>query len=498
MSTSDKTLKLSQKGLILIAVPLIFELVSFGFLFVTLEQTERELKKEAYARAVSQHINAVIMLMTEASYALYLYGLLGRSEQLQRYRSAADQVPEEFRTLHMLLDRDSLQAPALTLMEETTTRGLAYLDEARAAARQRDVSSTFKYLSEVKELGEKISASMKTMSAVFRAREHSSSLAAEQSRQVLKWALILATVTSVALAVCLYLYFNQDTLRRLAILVENTKRFAGGQPLVPQLRGDDEIAHLDSVFHDMTETITRAAREKQEFMAMITHDIRSPLTSVVGSLGLLEEPRMGFNLPEPVLAIVSRCQSNIDRLMRLINDLLDIEKFESGKMKMHFEITPIAYVFEQSVQTLKVLADRKNIKLNVPTTEVEVYADGDRLVQVLVNLLSNALKYSPDNSVIEVQIVEDESSLLVRVKDQGPGIPAEYLDKMFQRFQQVDLAGRRQFGGTGLGLAVCKEIVAAHSGSIGIDSTEGTGSTFWFTIPTTAQAMHSAQPESTL
>jgi signal transduction histidine kinase len=274
--------------------------------------------------------------------------------------------------------------------------------------------------------------------------------------------------------------------------VENTIRFAKGEQLLPTLSGGDELAHLDDAFHNMTETITMQAREKQEFMAMISHDIRSPLTSVFGSMALLIEPRMGFNLPSEALNIVHRSQNNIDRLMRLINDLLDIEKFESGKMKMVYEITPMAYVIEQSVQALKTLADQKEIKLSATETNAEVFADGDRLVQVLVNLLSNALKYSPDNSTIKIAATEESSWLIVSVIDQGPGIPADYKDKMFQRFQQVDVAERRKYGGTGLGLAVCKEIVAAHNGTIGIDSEEGHGSTFWFRIPKNEETMLAA------
>ncbi len=343
-------LKLSHKGLILIAVPLIFEVVCFSFLYSALEESERQVKQEAFAKSTSQHLNIVAKQIMRASSSLYLYGVKGTDQYLDQYRAALNKIPDEFHTLHLLLDATPAKAAALTGMEETTNRLLGNFDEARRAARKRDLGAAMKYLSEVKELSIKATADTDTLTQEFQEIEQNSSESQIHARQALKTVLILAIVGSIALAIALYIYFNRETLQRLSTLLDNTNRFAKGDSLNPPLAGNDELAHLDLVFHEMSQAIIRSMREKQEFMAMITHDIRSPLTSVIGSLGLLVEPRMGFNLSEKAQEVVARAEINIQRLMRLVNDLLDIEKFESGKMKMHFKPAPFVYVIEQSLQ----------------------------------------------------------------------------------------------------------------------------------------------------
>ena len=223
-------------------------------------------------------------------------------------------------------------------------------------------------------------------------------------------------------------------------------------------------------------------RLKKEFVSTVSHELRTPLTSIRGSLTLLSVGAMG-GLPDQAKKVVSIAERNTIRLIGLINDILDIEKLEAGKLDMVFENTGMKDILERSEQSVNTFAANNGVKLEMLPSDAEVYADGDRIVQVLVNLLSNAIKFSPQGQTVTV-VVEDAAGFVqVRVIDRGRGIPEKFKKLLFQRFQQVEASDAKKKGGTGLGLAICKGIIEQHGGQIGVESEEGKGSTFWFRIP---------------
>lgn len=225
-------------------------------------------------------------------------------------------------------------------------------------------------------------------------------------------------------------------------------------------------------------------RLKREFVSTVSHELRTPLTAIRGSLTLLSVGALG-KLDAQAEKVVKMAERNSLRLISLINDLLDIEKLEAGKLEMVMAPADFQSVMDKSVESVKAFAEQYGVQIVAQSTDANVLADGDRLVQVMVNLLSNAIKYSPRDSTVSVGVaVEQEKNMLrVRVTDQGRGIPTEYKEKIFERFQQVEAEDAKGKGGTGLGLAICKAIVEQHEGAIGIDSEEGKGSTFWFEVP---------------
>ncbi len=235
------------------------------------------------------------------------------------------------------------------------------------------------------------------------------------------------------------------------------------------------------VVHDVTER-HEIERMKREFVSMISHDLRSPLTSLQGTLSLLETARFG-NLNDKGVAMVRRADYDLVRLIQLIDGLLDLEKMQAGKMKLELNTVDLLSVIERSVNSISYLLEQKNTKIEMPDKPVEVFADASKLVQVVVNLLSNAVKFSPKDSTITISCEDLEPYAEVRIKDQGRGIPASKLNSVFERFQQVEAKDHSEKGGKGLGLTICKSIVEAHGGTIGVESVEGAGSTFWFRIP---------------
>ncbi|HEY9679042.1 MAG TPA: PAS domain S-box protein [Drouetiella sp.] len=223
-------------------------------------------------------------------------------------------------------------------------------------------------------------------------------------------------------------------------------------------------------------------RLKKEFVSTVSHELRTPLTSIRGSLTLLSVGALGL-LPDQAKKVVTIAERNTIRLITLINDILDIEKLESGKLDMVFDNISMDNVLDRSAEAVKAFADQNGIKLEMIHSGAQVYADGDRLVQVIVNLVSNAVKFSPKGAAVTVAVTQIPGMVEVKVIDRGRGIPEKYKNLLFQRFQQVEASDARKKGGTGLGLAICKGIIEAHGGTIGVESEEGKGSVFWFKIP---------------
>jgi signal transduction histidine kinase len=172
-----------------------------------------------------------------------------------------------------------------------------------------------------------------------------------------------------------------------------------------------------------------------------------------------------------------------ERLVRLVNDILDLERLEAQKVNLVKQWCDGAKLLQQSVETLQSLAGESQITLSVEPTAIQVWGDCDRIIQTLVNLVSNAIKFSPPETTVTLSLQDLAEQVLFQVKDQGRGIPGDQLDTIFGRFQQVDATDSRQKGGTGLGLAICRNIIQQHGGKIWVESILGEGSSFYFTLP---------------
>lgn len=249
----------------------------------------------------------------------------------------------------------------------------------------------------------------------------------------------------------------------------------------PMLDENGEVVGAVGTFRDVTSRLA-VDRMKNEFISTVSHELRTPLTSIRGAIGLLASGRVGA-LSEKAQKLADIASTNTDRLVRLINDILDIERIESGEVAFLPRSCLAADLIRQSVDVVRSLADHDQIKIETESEPIALLADPDRIVQTLTNLISNAVKFSPAGSTIRVAAKQQEDSVLFTVSDEGRGVPPDKLSSIFERFQQVDASDSRDKGGSGLGLAICKSIVEQHGGAIGAESTLGTGSVFSFTIP---------------
>lgn len=223
-------------------------------------------------------------------------------------------------------------------------------------------------------------------------------------------------------------------------------------------------------------------RVKDEFVSMVSHELRTPLTSIRGALGLLAAGKLDV-APEKRTRMLDLAASNTDRLIRLINDILDIERMRSGGITFDREELSAADVVANAVEAMRPIADREGVAISTEVDDLQVFADPDRMAQTLTNLIDNAIKFSPRESNVHVSVRRENRFALFEVRDSGRGIPAAMRDSVFNRFQQVDNSDSREKGGTGLGLAICRSIVEQHGGRIWVESEMGRGSAFRFTIP---------------
>ncbi len=255
-----------------------------------------------------------------------------------------------------------------------------------------------------------------------------------------------------------------------------------------------------SIGEDITERQV-IERMKDEFISVVSHELRTPLTSIHGALNLLSSDLVDIK-SDKGRRVLEIAAESAERLVRLVNDILELERLESGKISLSKQICQATQLLEKATEMMQVMANRAGITLLVAPREIQFHADFDRIIQVLTNLLGNAIKFSARGSQILLtvelenqELVKEETRqllgvsgsglpmVLFKVQDQGRGIPEDKLESIFERFHQVDASDSRKKGGTGLGLAICRSIVQQHGGGIWVQSILGEGSSFYFTLP---------------
>lgn len=253
------------------------------------------------------------------------------------------------------------------------------------------------------------------------------------------------------------------------------------QDVLKSLASQATIAIENAQLYERTKELDRL---KSEFVAVVSHEVRTPLTSIKGSLELLSDERF-LTLPPPQKELLGICRANTERLIMLINDILDFSKLEASKLSLDIESMELGRVLTEAVENIRNLAGQKGIELDlkIDRSAGTIEADPMRVSQVATNLIGNAIKFSPDGGRIEIFASGDESKVTISVKDYGRGISQRDINRLFQRFAQLDSSTTRRAGGTGLGLVISKGIVEQHGGVIWVESALNEGSTFSFSLP---------------
>lgn len=592
------TLSLGKKALILVAVPLVFELgfvASFAYL---VNQVDKERAREAHARDVAGHLNVLLRLVMERSSSLIVSHFTSRETFRRRADLAKRRFYKEKETITRLVSENPHEKEAWDKIYNLMSEGDSLFDHAKTFV----------------DIGNKLAAGMemvkvnRLMAEIFDAIDH---LVEEQEaetqetkrkqaevRAQIEVLIYAAVILNILLALGLAISFNRSTAQRLKVLLDNTYKLASQMPLSAPLRGDDELAHLDRTFRKMANAIAFMRRKesailtsaadiicsldverrftqanpaaskqwgfdsdsllgrrldqfvepddlnstieqinniietkgqgaftnriitateeerdcewsivwsseenclmcvvhdvterkqidqmKRDFVAMVSHDLRTPLTSIQMVHSLLAAGAYG-DLNEDGRESVEGAQESCERLITLVNDLLDLERMESGRLDLSIDSVYLSEIIKPSVSMVANAIKQKKIELKLKTEDDPlVKADKERMIQVLINLIANAVKFSCENSTLEISTQLQSEFAVIKVKDQGRGIPESMRSSIFERFKQVKKSDARDRKGSGLGLAISKAIVELHGGQIGVDSEEGVGSTFFFTLP---------------
>lgn len=602
-------LTLTQKGLILVAVPLIFQVAFLVALNSLKNQIDYDDALAIKGKAVLASIYKLHGLLVDGETGIRGYLLTNDPSFREPFDTAKSEIREQSNDLQNLVVDNPREFLLASGLHKLAQQKLALLDEMNFLIEQGALEEAIQIDLYQRGSGKAIMDEFRVkMRALLKEEEQLSQIRQKKGsdlRQSLKTFLYIGLIADILLALFLLVFFVKGITSRLQIMMDNTQRLARGAPLNPPLKQIDEISQLDNVFHEMADELQAAAtkqkaiiesmlvgviitdekgliestnqaveatfgcsreeligepllhlfpvlpgqdpesfiaglrmkaeghiyelqarrrdgalfplelsmteietergprllanvrdiserrevdRMKKEFVSIVSHELRTPLTSIRGSLTLLASGAVG-QMPDEALEMLAIAERNAVRLIALINDILDLERLESGKLDMNFAPVPLTNIIAAACESVSALASAENVSIQQPASTAIVIADQERLIQVVVNLLSNAIKFSPAESTVKVSISETPGWTEVAVTDAGRGIPHSSREAIFERFHQVQAGDSRDKGGSGLGLAICKTIIEKHSGTIGVAPNEGEGSTFWFRIPTASSAI---------
>ncbi len=294
----------------------------------------------------------------------------------------------------------------------------------------------------------------------------------------------IAALVVVIIAVLASLIFASRITSPVKQLTKAARKIAAGEfdQRIP-VKSNDEIGEMAKTFNSMAETLEKNEKLNRQLYAGIAHELKTPLTLIQGNLEAILD---GIVKPNPKQIAALHTETML--LNRLVNDLRDLTLAQAGQLKLQKKPIDLNGLTRNVIESIQPMLSEKNIRMTVsiPSRLPQIIADPDRITQVLYNLIGNALRYTPEDGKIEVSVKISPgtaSELTVYVSDTGEGIPDKDLPYVFNHFYRVDQARTRTKGGTGVGLAIVKHLVEAHNGNVGVESTKGRGSTFFFTLP---------------
>jgi signal transduction histidine kinase len=475
--------RIIHKGLALVIIPLVVNTVWICLLNNCLDRTAHLADVEREQSKILQHINACFFKFAEVMGSTSGYFMSGdkrlRSEASSQFLALTVEVGA--------LDKYGDDNPNLRQFARdvlnTAQDQYKVIDTAEVPDNQMSFNKAFVQFKSFKSLIKRASSTNKQLqyyvvrqqAALDKVRESE-----VQSRESTRLLVAGGLLVNFLLAIALALYFIGDITKRLAVLVDNARRLPKSLSLNQTVPGRDELNELDQALHQAASELASAREYRSSLMQMLAHDLRSPLSSCSISLDLFVKNNQQALAPAGLNQVKSMSAS-LERLVSLVSDFLLIEKLEQNRLPLELAPENLKELTQTAIDSLAGLSQAKSLTVINAVPKEYVLLDRERIMQVLVNYLSNAIKFSPRGGKIEFSCIKQDQSIQLSVLDQGQGISEADVEKLFQRFNQLK-AGKKA-GGSGLGLAMCKLIVQEHGGAVGVDSASGQGARFWFTIP---------------
>ncbi len=477
-------LSLFQKGLFVIAFVLVIQIAFLFFYGWLLKQAEFLAEQEFHNKSVIGRSNWISTLLFANNLAGFIHLVSDDKNSLRIYQSTKQAMPAELAGLYSVLKDNSEQEQRIKKSSLLIDKLYAVLEKSEKNSADLTDKVGLKNLTDNTLLPiwtELFDLRHEVLGADFaKYKVNIESLPNARSQRDSS-IIILVVINVLAAAGLLYFYTHGLTVR-LAILADNAKRFGLKQKLNKPVTGNDEITEVDRAFHSMSESLEIAQQRKQDFLSMISHDMRTPLSNVQASLEFVLEGHQQ-PLSQQTQEWLTRAYQNVDTVLSLINELLEIERIEVGGLTLVISEARLSEIIRRSADSVRAVAAQNSITIVESKLAAYVRCDEDRLIRVLVNLLGNAIKFSPPGSTVTLDCKKTTQWFEISVQDQGRGIPSELLNSIFERYKQVSPDDARKLGGTGLGLAISKAIVEAHGGLIEVKSEMGKGSSFIVSLP---------------
>jgi signal transduction histidine kinase len=473
-------LTLFHKGLILVSIPLCFEITIFGVLINLQNQAEAEAQRVSRKKEINDVVNNVLRQ------AIFLGKAKSKTYNATGFNDHANQVVENFYELENLTSDN----PALHQDVLTTRVSMKDAEKQLHWMQYAIRTGTSPNAPEILEARNKLyNAFQSAINSGFldlaaKSYEGTDDVRSRELRERIKLLLQCALGVSVLMGIFGATMFTKHLVGRLENLKINASRLANEQPLLPLDRGDDEVAELDKSFHTAAHAILEATRMRQEATAMITHDLKTPLQSIRSFLEMLQHGMLA-ELNDNGREMMARSEKETVKMVGLIDSVLQLEKMRSGSLKLKFVKTHLGELLDESIDAVQSLASEKEVLMKCEYSGLEnelIEVDASWIEQVLVNVLIKSIKFSPKRMSVIVVLQSTPNEIIINVSDQGQGISIEEQQLLFEKFHQVSVEGSST-AGSGLGLAISKQVVELHHGSIDISSTRGAGCKFVIRLP---------------
>jgi len=475
---------LSLKVLVLVALPLIVQWCFLAWLIHLQTESEHALEKSAHAKDLADAISRLRVDMLDSGISLAGGERLPGLEDEAASREKGLAIQQDFAALRVLTKDDDprlhqaivdsekeLFAAFNGLIEIRKSMQLYPVDNGTRKALWRTIKKHLYHVlqNDFNKVGEEqadLARKSPTIQADYRKRQME--------------IIVALAIASFCLTFMLALFLTRGIISRIAKVSDNAYRLASDRPLNQVLGGSDEIARLDQTFHLMAGALKDAEALKQEMIVMVTHDLRTPLATLQNILKFLRSGNFG-QLNEKGTEYIKIADRNVHRMSNLVHDLLDAETFKSGLLTLTKDEVSIYDCFVAAAELSGASAEDGGIEIQISHTDLLVKADQDQITRVIANLIGNAIKFSPPGGIIKIAATENEETVFTTVEDQGPGIPVNQMENIFERFRQADNSNKGK-GGSGLGLSICKAIVELHGGEIWAENLPHSGSRFTFTL----------------
>ncbi len=479
--------KLRQKGIALVCLPLCFQVVFLIVLINALSNAEAALQREATSKQLIYTASNVLRHSIDCATACALYNFTHQesardkcviSMKLMKQgheEISAKSLANKAQAARIAACKDSIEAS-----EKALYRLLYKIDNNSETIK---VFANNSGLSAEKRLMDNISRRTSEFIEAERVLCDRFTSQQRRARQNVVTILVVGIGLNIVIAIAAAIFFFQNIATRIERLTKSTDLISGRKTAGTIASPGDEIVQLDQAFHQAVTDLHKSEEMRRQLVAMVGHDLRSPLTSIDAALTLLSEGAAG-EMSDDVMKIARNASVDIGRLVKLTNDLLDAEQLVSGSINLKPRLISAQCLLDESIHAMEFSSINHEIAIEKSLNgDIQLMADPDRLIQVLCNLIGNAIKFSSRGSKVVAEACDNCDNVEFKVIDTGCGIAMEHQSAIFDSFVKL---GDDSASGKGLGLAICKALVELHGGQIGVDSSPGKGSTFWFRIPKTS------------